>query len=48
MEIQRKSQNRQPEKVVLVIDVLFLIFGAIVNAVGGLVRAARTKSVMMS
>ena len=67
MVIQKKSQNRQPEKIVLVIGVLFLIFGAIgmqlvphdwwvfpamfviwgtgaiVNAVGGLVRATRTK-----
>ncbi len=67
MVVQQKSQNRKPEKIVLVIGILFLIFGAIgmqlvqsdgwifpamfviwgtgaiVNAVGGWVRAARVK-----
>ena len=67
MVVQKRSQNRRPEKIVLVVGFLFLIVGAIgmqlvpadgwifpamfviwgtgaiVNAVGGLVRAARAK-----
>ncbi len=67
MVAQKRLQNRKPEKIVLVVGILFLIFGAIgmqlvpsdawifpamfviwgtgaiVNAVGGLIRAARAK-----